>query len=76
MPPTAYQQVIQLTSSPDNYTIAPLDTGVALALRHVDRNTIPDIPDRIIAATALHLNLPLLSRDGRIQSATNITTIW
>ena len=33
------------------------------------------MPDRIIAATALHLGLPLITRDQRIQSA-GIKTIW
>jgi predicted nucleic acid-binding protein len=33
------------------------------------------MPDRIIAATALHLGLPLVTRDLRIQ-ASGIPTIW
>jgi predicted nucleic acid-binding protein len=33
------------------------------------------MPDRIIAATAFHLGLPLVTRDAQIRSA-NITTIW
>lgn len=36
-------------------------------LRQVDRSQIPDLPDRIIAATALYLNVPVISRDRRIQ---------
>jgi predicted nucleic acid-binding protein len=33
------------------------------------------MPDRIIAATALHLGVPLVSRDRKIQ-ASSIHTIW
>ena len=33
------------------------------------------MPDRIIAATALYLNLPVISRDHRIQLS-DIDTIW
>ncbi len=33
------------------------------------------MPDRIIAATALHLGLPLVTRDHRIR-ASSVTTIW
>ncbi len=33
------------------------------------------MPDRIIAATALHLGLPLVTRDRRLQAAI-IQTIW
>jgi len=55
--------------------IVPLDRAVAGALARVSRDAVPDIPDRIIAATALHLNVPLVTRDGMIRAAP-ITTIW
>ncbi|PJB74400.1 MAG: PIN domain nuclease, partial [Armatimonadetes bacterium CG_4_9_14_3_um_filter_58_7] len=35
----------------------------------------PDMPDRIIAATALHLGLSLVTRDSKIQGC-GIPTIW
>ncbi|MEG4114896.1 MULTISPECIES: type II toxin-antitoxin system VapC family toxin [unclassified Microcoleus] len=55
----------------------PFDRNIALSLRQVDRSQIPDFPfpDRIIAATALYLNVPVISRDRRIQLST-IDTIW
>ena len=53
----------------------PFDRHVAQALRKVERSQVPDLPDRIIAATALHLGLPLISRDGKIQLA-DVNTIW
>jgi len=34
-----------------------------------------DFPDRIIVATALHLGLPLISRDRKIQLS-DVNTIW
>lgn len=52
-----------------------LTAEVVDALSNVSRNDIPDMPDRIIAATALHLGLPVISKDSRIQ-ASNISTIW
>jgi len=36
---------------------------------------IPDMPDRIIAATAVHLNVPIISRDGKIKLS-DLDTIW
>jgi predicted nucleic acid-binding protein len=53
----------------------PFDRNIALTLRQVDRSQIPDLPDRIIAATALNLNVPVISRDRRIQLS-SIDTIW
>jgi PIN domain nuclease of toxin-antitoxin system len=55
--------------------LAPLDRMVADALEFVDRNEIPDLPDRIVAATALALQVPLISRDGKIR-ASKVQTIW
>jgi PIN domain nuclease of toxin-antitoxin system len=33
------------------------------------------LPDRIIAATAVHLGVPVISRDRKIQSS-SIATVW
>jgi predicted nucleic acid-binding protein len=43
---------------------------------NISRTIVPDMPDRIIAATALHLNLPLVTKDHKIQTLTSIQTIW
>ncbi|MEO7971336.1 MAG: type II toxin-antitoxin system VapC family toxin [bacterium] len=56
-------------------TAVPLTLEIASALRHVLKRTVPDMPDRIIAATALHLGLPLITRDRKIQAA-QIQSIW
>lgn len=53
----------------------PFDRNIAQALTQVDRTQIPDLPDRIIAATGVYLNLPIISRDHRIQTS-NLETIW
>jgi len=37
--------------------------------------SVPDMPDRIVAATGIHLGVPFISRDGRIR-ASSINTIW
>jgi PIN domain nuclease of toxin-antitoxin system len=59
----------QLDSS---IVLVSLDQEISLTLRQIDRPTVPEMPDRIIAATALHLNLPLITRDRRIQALQNI----
>jgi PIN domain nuclease of toxin-antitoxin system len=59
-----------------SYTVAPLDKGTAIALQSVNRETVSDMPDRIIAATARQLDLPLISRDSRISQLTSIEVIW
>ncbi|WP_026736355.1 type II toxin-antitoxin system VapC family toxin [Fischerella sp. PCC 9605] len=64
-----------LSESNTGFVIVPLDLGVAQMLRKIPRDMIPDMPDRIIAATALHLNVPLVTRDTKIL-ASGIDTIW
>jgi PIN domain nuclease of toxin-antitoxin system len=64
-----------LDSVTTNLVSVPLDLAIARAVAHIPRAVVPDMPDRIVAATALHLNLPLVTRDPKIQAAP-ITTIW
>ncbi|MBE9238564.1 type II toxin-antitoxin system VapC family toxin [Anabaena aphanizomenioides LEGE 00250] len=56
--------------------LVPLDRNISGAIRQIDRVTVPDMPDRIIAATAFSLGIPLVTRDLRIQALTTIKTIW
>ncbi len=53
----------------------PLDESIAMKMREIPRQDLPDLPDRIIAATALFYKVPVLSRDRRIRSS-NVQTIW
>lgn len=53
----------------------PLDKNVVKALVRVERIQIPDLPDRIIAATALYAKVPVISRDRKIKLS-DIQTIW
>jgi PIN domain nuclease of toxin-antitoxin system len=53
----------------------PVDSRIVVTMRDVSRQDIPDLPDRIIAATAQQCGVPLLTRDGRIRSST-IQTVW
>ncbi len=56
--------------------LTPLDRNISATIQQIDRATVPDMPDRIIAATALYLSLPLVTRDAKIQAVTTIQTIW
>ena len=53
----------------------PLDEKFAMRMAELSRHDIPDLPDRIIAATARLYGVPVLSREGRIR-ASAIQTIW
>jgi len=54
---------------------APFVAGMVEAMARIPRDVVPDLPDRMIAGTALHLGLPLVTADSQIRAA-SITTIW
>jgi PIN domain nuclease of toxin-antitoxin system len=53
----------------------PFERSVAEAMAKVRREEIPDMPDRIIAATGVRYGIPVISRDGKIR-ASALDTIW
>lgn len=74
--PQTFALVTAALRSSDSVLVeVPLDLDVAQALQRVPWDAVPDMPDRIIAATALHWQVPVISRDARIQAA-NLQTIW
>jgi PIN domain nuclease of toxin-antitoxin system len=73
--PLAYQQLVALLNLGRLLTEIVVDRDIADALATIPRDQVPDMPDRIIAATALHLNVPLIRRDRKIQ-ASSVQTIW
>lgn len=54
---------------------APFTKDVVNFMRQVPRDEVPDMPDRIVAATAVYFGVPVISRDGKIR-ASNVRTIW
>jgi PIN domain nuclease of toxin-antitoxin system len=53
----------------------PVVAFVAQEMTSIGRADVPDMPDRIIAATGLRCGVPVISRDGKIR-ASKIQTIW
>jgi PIN domain nuclease of toxin-antitoxin system len=57
------------------FEIIPVDFTIALALSQVSKARVPEMADRIIAATAVALEMPLITCDHVIL-ASGIKTIW
>jgi predicted nucleic acid-binding protein len=53
-----------------------LDAAAAQAVQKISRSAVPDMPDRIIAATALRLNAELVTRDHRLHAALKNRAVW
>ena len=76
VPATARERLVRALDDPATpCRLAPLDRAVADALEFVSRDEVPDLPDRIVSATAVALRVPLVSRDGKIR-ASQVQTIW
>lgn len=56
--------------------LAALDRKISEKIKQIDRGKVPDMPDRIIAATALSLDIPLVTCDSKIQNLTSVSIIW
>ena len=65
-----------LDDSTTAFRLIEISREIADEVENISRLTVPDMPDRIISATALHLNLPLVTKDHKIQALQNIQTIW
>ena len=66
---------LALQSGESGIVPADLTIEVVAMMNRVLRTTVPDMPDRIIAATALCMELPLISRDRKIQLS-GMHTVW
>ena len=69
--------LLRLLSALDDSVLveAPFDRMIAEAMQRVTRDEIPEFADRMISATALHLGVPVITRDRKIE-ASAIVTIW
>ena len=77
IPEIALEQFLQALTDPNvGLVVAPMDLLVAESLANIPRSTVPEMGDRIIAATALCLNLPLVTKDYKIRALSVIQTIW
>jgi PIN domain nuclease of toxin-antitoxin system len=55
--------------------VVPFDYEMAETMRQIPRDIVPDLPDRMIAATSLTLGIPLITADEKIRRS-GIPVIW
>ena len=66
LPASAYEELTQALADPEHvFTEAVFTTAIVQAMRRVSRAEVPDMPDRIVAATAVYFDVPVISRDRR-----------
>ena len=73
---SAYEALAQALADPEHvFAEAVFTVAIVEAMRKVPRADVPDLPDRIVAATAVHFGVPVISRDRLIRAA-SLQTIW
>jgi PIN domain nuclease of toxin-antitoxin system len=76
LPASAFDDLRKALGNPNHVLEeGPFTADVVAAMRQIPRDAVPDMPDRIVAATALYLGVPVISRDGRIR-ASSVKTVW
>ncbi len=76
LPASAYEDLKNALADPEYVIVeAPFNREIVEAMLKVSRADVPDLPDRIVAATGVHFGVPVISRDGRIRSS-SVKTVW
>lgn len=75
IPEDSAASIIEALTGDDGFTVIPIDVSVVRALSSIPRDAVPDMPDRIIAATGRMLNIPIVTKDHLIISS-SVATIW
>ena len=69
-----FKALFKHISTSDNFVIIALDYQVLQKM--IDLQDIPELHDKIIAATAKYLNLPIITKDEILQNLVSVKTIW
>jgi PIN domain nuclease of toxin-antitoxin system len=76
LPAVAYSELLHVMTDPGHvFAECAFSTEVVQSMRMVSRVDVPDMPDRMIAATAVFFDVPIISRDQKILAA-RLKTIW
>jgi PIN domain nuclease of toxin-antitoxin system len=71
------ERLLNLPDSPDaGITVFPLTAPIARECASFGPVAVPEMPDRIIAATARYLGLSLLTVDPVIAESELVTVVW
>jgi PIN domain nuclease of toxin-antitoxin system len=70
-----FDGLLAMVSSSKNYKIEPLCLPIIERTKSIPRERVPDPWDRLIAATSMYLNFPLITRDETLKEI-GIEVIW
>jgi len=71
-----YPEFIHLIRSANHYTIQAITPEIADISVSISSEVNLDPADRLISATALYRNIPLITADANLINAKSIETVW
>lgn len=70
-----FDAFLAVVSSSENYNVEPLCLPIIEKSRRIPREKVADPWDRLIAATSMHLSLPLITKDASLRDI-GLEVIW
>lgn len=70
-----FDAFLAVVSSSENYNVEPLCLPIIEKSRRIPREKVADPWDRLIAATSMHLSLPLITRDKALREI-GLEVVW
>jgi PIN domain nuclease of toxin-antitoxin system len=70
-----FDSFLTMVSSSENYKVEPLCIPIIESSRKIPREIVADPWDRLIAATSMHLSLPLITRDKTLKKI-GLEVVW
>jgi hypothetical protein len=76
IPVDTLRGLLELLDKPESQLVEVLvSRNIVASLLSISCQTVPDMPDCVIVATALSLAVPVISRNGKFRDS-QIETIW
>jgi len=69
-----FKKLFARINNSDNFMLVSLDYPILRKM--IDLTDIPELHDKIIVATAKHLNLPIITKDGILHDLPHVKTVW
>lgn len=76
IPSEILQSLLDKIGNSVNYVVIPITLEIAISIQKIKRENVPDMPDRIISATAKNVNCKLITKDEKIRKCNVVETIW
>ncbi len=68
------RELVERIAASPNYAMVPIGTEVVVRAEDID--DVPELHDRILAATAKWLGVPILTPDSVLMKSKHVQTIW